>query len=48
MFSLERRIKMEPTTTVNPEKIIIPLYDPWPRTRRAPAEGPPIRDLEND
>jgi hypothetical protein len=30
---------------VDPEKMISPSKDPWPLVRRAPAAGPPRRDL---
>jgi hypothetical protein len=36
----------EPTIIMEPEKTIIPVYDPRPRVRSAPAVGPLSRDLE--
>lgn len=40
-------MRNDPAITVEPEKTIMPVYDPSPLLSKAPATGPPTRDLEH-
>lgn len=45
MRSLAQSMNRDPTTTVAPLNMIMPVYEPSFSLRRAPATGPPHKDL---
>ncbi len=46
IMSFAARMKQEPAIVVAPEKIIMPVYDPPSSANKAPAVGPPIKELD--